>query len=66
MLSPKPNEDPLLSRKEAAAYIGLKNPGTLAVWHSTKRYNLPIIKLGTIVRYRKSDLDKFLNDRLVQ
>lgn len=58
-------EDRLLTRKEAADYIGLENAGTLAVWHSTKRYKLPLIKVGSRVRYRKSDLDKFLECRLI-
>jgi len=55
---PKKNAD-LLTNEEAAAYLGLK-PGTLDVWRSTKRYSLPYIKVGRLVRYRKSDLDRFL------
>ncbi len=50
----------LLTRKEAAEYIGM-SPGTLAVWASTKRYDLKPIKVGTkAVRYFRSELDKFL------
>ena len=56
--------DPLLDRKEAAKYLGLKNPGTLAVWDCTKRHNLSPIKVGGAVRYRKSSLDKFLEGQL--
>ena len=55
--------EPLLDRKGAARYLGY-SPGTLAVWKSTKRYNLPSVKIGRSIRYRKSDLDKFLNERL--
>lgn len=65
-MSRKISDDTLMDRKEAAAYIGLKNPGTLAVWHSKRRYNLPLIKVGFSVRYRKSDLDNFLERRLVK
>ncbi len=55
------NEDPLLDRKEASRYLGLKNPNTLAVWDSTGRYDLKPVKIGTrMVRYRKSILDAFL------
>lgn len=54
--------DVLLNRKEAAKYLGL-SPGTLAVWKSTKRYRLKSIKVGGTVRYRLSDLQKFLDDQ---
>lgn len=50
----------LLSRAEAAAYLGVK-PQTLAVWFSTKRYPLPLVKIGRYVKYRLSDLDAFIN-----
>jgi len=55
--------EPLLTRKEAAAYINY-SPGTLAVWDCTKRYNLRPIKIGRSVRYRKSFLDEFLAENL--
>lgn len=57
----KPDE--LLDRKSAAKYLGNLSPGTLAVWDCKKRYNLKPIKVGRVVRYRKSDLDKFLEER---
>ena len=59
----KSNADELLNRKEAARYLKV-NPGTLAVWDCTKRYDLKPLKVGRAVRYRKSDLDRFLEDRL--
>ena len=52
-------EDMLMSRKEAANYIGFK-AGTLAVWDCTGRFDLKPVKLGNRVRYRKSVLDAFL------
>ncbi len=36
----------LLSREEAAAFLGLK-PQTLSVWATTHRYNLPFLKIGS-------------------
>lgn len=51
--------DELLSRKEAAQYLKM-SPGTLAVWDCTKRYDLKPLKLGRSVRYRRSQLDRFL------
>ena len=52
----------LMSRKEAAAYLGLAEQ-TLAIWKTTGRYNLPVIKVGRLVKYRKSDLDRFITTR---
>jgi len=57
--------DPLLSRKAAAKYLGV-SPGTLAVWDCTKRYDLNPLKAGRSVRYKKSDLDKFLQRQLTK
>lgn len=54
----------LLSRAEAADYIRVK-PQTLAVWHTTRRYHLPLVKVGSKVFYRKSDLDRWLASRTV-
>jgi hypothetical protein len=59
-------DDELMDRKAAAKYLGGStplSPGTLAVWDCTKRYNLQPIKVGSAVRYRKSVLDKFLEER---
>jgi excisionase family DNA binding protein len=53
------NQDPLLSRKEAAAYLGI-NERTLANWKCAKRYQLPTVKIGRLVKYRQSDLDLFI------
>lgn len=52
-------ESELLSRKEAAAYLGIAEQ-TLAIWHCTQRYSLPCAKIGRLVRYKKSDLDAFI------
>ncbi|QEC79346.1 helix-turn-helix domain-containing protein [Mucilaginibacter ginsenosidivorax] len=60
----KLNPDPLLTRKEAARYLDMA-PNTLAVWACTKRYNLNPIKIGRSVRYRRSELDRFLDQSLV-
>ena len=60
----KQHEDPyhvLLNRKEAADYLGVKE-NTLAVWESTKRYNLRMIKVGRLCKYRLSDLNAFLEN----
>jgi len=54
----------LLTREDAAAYLGVR-PQTLACWASTRRYGLRYIKVGRCVRYRKADLDRFLEARTV-
>ncbi len=49
----------LLSRNEAANYLGVKK-STLAVWASTKRYPLPIVKIGRLCKYKLTDLNNFI------
>lgn len=59
-----PVPEPLLDRKSAARYLNV-SPGTLAVWDCTKRYpDLKPIRIGRAVRYRRCDLDKFIEARL--
>jgi len=53
----------LLSRKEAAAYLGVAEQ-TLAIWKTTGRYSLPVVKIGRLAKYRKSDLDAFITSRV--
>lgn len=54
----------LLTRKEAAEYLEC-SPQTLATWAITGRYDLPFLKIGRKVRYRRADLDRFLARRTV-
>lgn len=49
----------LFTRREAANYLGLASK-TLAAWSSSGRHKLPMVKIGRLVRYRKSDLDLFV------
>ncbi|WP_010302578.1 helix-turn-helix domain-containing protein [Candidatus Odyssella thessalonicensis] len=53
----------LLTRKEAAKYLGTTE-STLAVWACTKRYQLPMVKIGRLVKYRLSDLENFIESRI--
>lgn len=52
----------LLNTSEASQYLGVTRD-TLAVWRTTRRYELPYIKVGRLVKYRLSDLDNWLNQR---
>ncbi len=54
--------DPLMTTTEAANYLGVA-PETLNVWRCVKRYDIPYIKVGRLVKYRKSALDTFLEQR---
>lgn len=54
-------EDELLTRREAAAFLKVET-GTLAAWASRGTPKLPFIKIGSLPRYRRSDLEKFLAD----
>ncbi|MBL1264928.1 helix-turn-helix domain-containing protein [Candidatus Methylomicrobium oryzae] len=56
--------DPLLNNEQAAAYLGV-TPRTLDVWRCTKRYSIPYVKVGRLVRYRKSSLDAFHQSRTI-
>ena len=55
---------PLLTRKQAAEYLGVEIT-TLHNWACTKRYNLKFIKVGRLAKYRTEDLDEFLARRTV-
>lgn len=54
----------LLETTAAAEYLGVA-PRTLTVWRCTKRYMIPYIKVGRLVRYRRDDLDLWLESRTV-
>jgi hypothetical protein len=53
------NKEQLLDRRQAAEMLRVA-PSTLAVWDCTRRYDHKPIKIDKLVRYRKSDLDKFI------
>ncbi len=65
-LSEKQNkmDEQRLDTKQAAEYLGL-SPETLATWRCTKRQEIPYLKLGSRVKYLKSDLDAWLESRKV-
>jgi len=49
----------LFSRSEAAKFLGVTEH-TLAVWACNKRYALPYVKVGRLVKYRYADLLAFV------
>jgi predicted DNA-binding transcriptional regulator AlpA len=64
-IKPPPCVGRLLEAADVAAITGLSIE-TLAQWRSQRR-GIPFIKLSrNVVRYRQSDLDAFLNERIVR
>lgn len=53
----------LLTRKEAAAYLGVKEQ-TLACWACAGRYQLPFVRIGRLVKYRLEDLNRFISENM--
>lgn len=51
----------LYKRREAAEYLEVSE-NTLANWAVTKKFGIPYFRVGRSVRYKKSDLEKFVND----
>ncbi len=55
-------ESDLLTRPQAADYLGVKVQ-TLAAWSCLGRYDLPMVRVGRLVRYRLRDLETFIERR---
>ena len=56
--------DHLLTTKEAADYLRL-SPGALTNARSKKKIVLPVVKIGTAVRFRKEDLEAWVASKVV-
>ncbi|MDD5268106.1 MAG: helix-turn-helix domain-containing protein [Methylococcales bacterium] len=56
-------DDKLLTTESAAAFLVIP-AATLTKWRSTGAYNLPYVKIGHAVRYRRQDLDRWLDAHL--
>lgn len=52
----------VLNESQAAEFLGVK-PQTLSVWRSTGRYDLPFVRVGRLIRYRRTDLEAWLESR---
>lgn len=52
----------LLEPEEAALTLGVTE-GTLQQWRTTNRYNLPFVKVGGKVMYRREDIQSFIERR---
>lgn len=60
---PLPNStegrEPLLTPRQASNFLQVPE-STLAVWRSTGRVQLPFVKVGGHVRYRREDIERYL------
>ncbi len=56
------NPDKPWNYEEAAAYLGC-SPLTLRTWVSKRQ--IPFVKVGRLVRFRKPDLDSYLEENSV-
>lgn len=54
----------LLNDLQASQLLGIK-PQTLAVWRCTGRHELPFVRVGRSIRYRASDIQRWLDSRTV-
>lgn len=52
----------LWSPDQVAEILGVSKQ-TLAVWRCEQRYPLPYVKVGSRVRYRPADVERFLERR---
>jgi excisionase family DNA binding protein len=62
--SPDQHKTKLLDPIAAANLLGVSRT-TLAGWRCTKRYSLPYVKFGRVVRYHEADLLAFLQQHTV-
>ena len=54
----------LFTQKEAAAYLGT-TVGTLNTWRHSGKDTIPYVRWGNRIRYRKEDLDAWIEAQLV-
>ena len=57
--------DTLMTPTETAERLGV-TPGTLAVWRCARRYSLGYVKVGRCVRYRASEVERFIEAGTVE
>jgi hypothetical protein len=60
-----PENDPFLNTVEAAAYVRI-DPRTFEAWRRQGRGPIYHKYTARCVRYRRSDLDRWLNERRVE
>ena len=63
MISDMNTNTNLLSRQQTAEILGLQ-PQTLASWacQNGPERDLPVIKIGRLARYRREDIERFIEN----
>lgn len=56
-------ESKLMNQAEAALYLGTTVP-TLNTFRCTGKNTIPFVRWGRCIRYRKEDLDKWIESHL--
>jgi excisionase family DNA binding protein len=56
--------DELLSEAATAELLGVQ-PNTLAAWRSKGSQSLPFVRVGRLVRYRRQDVNAWLEARTI-
>ncbi len=54
----------ILTPAQVANLLGVKVQ-TLAVWRCTGRHNLPFVLVGSLPRYRRADVEAWIDNRTV-
>ena len=54
----------LLSTEDAAIYLGI-SARTLETWRCKQRYDIPYVRIGSVVRYKISDLDDYISKNTI-
>lgn len=55
-----PESKALMTQREAAEYLGT-SVGVLNVWRNLGKQHIPFVRWGRHIRYRKSDLDAWID-----
>jgi excisionase family DNA binding protein len=58
------NAHEFLTPVQTAEYLGV-TVETLALWRCVKRYPIPYARIGRAIRYKRADLDTFIESRTV-
>lgn len=61
-IAPRSAKDQLLNTAQAAELLGLSET-TLSTWRSNRRAEVPYLKIGGRVRYKRSDLEAWVKSR---
>jgi len=63
--TPSPTPPELFTTPQAAAFLGC-TADTLTTWRCTKAVKVPYVRVGRLVRYRRRDLEAFLENNAVR